>query len=393
MSCSVPALRRSLAELAAWLVLLLGCGPEPGTTPTVPNSPPDGVGGGLPDAGPADAGDGGPVDAEPPADAASSPVWLGVTPNARQEGDAPATAADELEAELTVRAAGVRAFVLFERWNELEDKGLEPLAGRVAGLRESGLHVGLCLMVVDGSKAYRPAAVQDLDWDASETASALGVLTGKIVEAMGGEIEALILGRAADRYLEAHPGESHALRALLEKAVAGATELAPASLRVGVGLSFTPAPPQDYVALASLGTVTALGYLPGLGEEPVSAQVQVAKDLDAMIALAGARPIDLVGAGFTSSAGLGSSPELQEQTLAGLFAALAPRSPSFRMVNVYALHDRAGAGCDAFAAGRGYGPDEPAARYLCEAGLRAVDGAAKPAWLALLAAAAAFASP
>jgi hypothetical protein len=330
----------------------------------------------------------------------AAPVYLALTPNPVYPADGgPPGASDLLLAELTTLAVGVRAVVLEARWSALggDAAAVAALAARVHDYAARGLRVVLLLLAVDGATVLPPPGVVTSTLDDPASIGALTSTVDAVLAAMGPELAALVVGRDVDRFAEIFPAQAPALAALLGAAVArvanasGGDMAAPLS---AVGLTFPPAAvPGAAEALLALGEAAAFTYFPSFGATQLAAEISPAKDLDAIGELAGMRPTLLLAVGHPSSAALGGSPDLQAQFLSSFFTALAPRRADFPFVSWYTLHDLPAAPCDALALAQGGSPDDPAARYLCTAGLRTEAGLPKPAWQGFVQAAAGYASP
>lgn len=317
------------------------------------------------------------------------PVYLSVTTNPLASNGVSPNASDQVIAELTAFALGVRAMHIVLRWDQFEQNDIPALTQRVNAYSQRPLQVVLELAVVDHRAARRPSPLTGTAWNAPESVAALQAAIDSLIAAVGSELDALIIGRGVDAYIEQHPGEADALRALVHAGIERASALAP-GLPNGVSLRF----PSDVDGeLAALGSMAAYRYLPGWGASPLPDDISATNDLDAMIDKAGDRPILLEAVGYTSAVALESSTTEQRDMLGAFFAALAPRRASFPYVNVFQLHDLQPASCDAYALDQGLAPSDPLVRYVCEAGLRDTQGKAKDAWTEMIEAAAELASP
>jgi len=318
-----------------------------------------------------------------------APVYLSVTTNPLASNGVSPNASDQVTADLTAFALGVRAMHIVLRWDQFNQNDIPVLTQRVNAYSERPLQVVLELAVVDHRAGRRPGWLVGAAWNAPETVAALQAALDSLIGAVGSELDAVILGRGVDAYIEQHPAEAEALRALMHAGIERLSMLAP-QLPNGVSLRF----PSDVDGeLATLGSMAVYSYLPGWGAATVPDDISATNDLDAMIEKAGDRPILLEAVGYTSALILESSMVEQRDMLAAFFAALEPRRAFFHYVNVFQLHDLQAAPCDAYALDQGLAPSDPLARYVCEAGLRDTQGEAKEAWTEMIEAAAALASP
>lgn len=322
-------------------------------------------------------------------------AWVGLEANPVHLGSGDVTPADVLLAELTTYAAGVRAVSLDVHWSELETEvGLDALAKRVADLRARGLEVVLVADVVDRRVDNRPARFDGKAWDDPEMLAAIDLTLDAVFARVGNDVTALVLGRDANVYQATFPDAAAPLLQFLTSAVTHATIARPAAPVVAVGLAFAPTPLEKLaLATASLGTASAFRYAPGLGSPAVAKATSAAKDLDAMLAIAGTRPLLMTGVRFTSAATLGATAVSQAQLFEGFFAALEPRVSSVRFVNVTRLHDWTPLECARFAEVQKLTVDDPEVLFECASGLRDGADGAKLSWQAFLKASAAYAPP
>ena len=316
------------------------------------------------------------------------PVYLGLTANALQNGDGPPSAADELLAQLTAQAAGVRLVLIDVAWDTFD---ADSLGVRIGGYADQELRVAVNLLVVDGHADRRPDDIAELDWDDAEVVAAIQTTIDSVFVAAGESLDALVIARRADAYLDDDASEAAGFASFASAAVGYAQSMGSADLDVGVGVTFMEEP--AYQALVQLGSIAAFAYFPGLGQASVPSSIAAAKDLDTMVEQAGDRAIMIQQFGFASAPALGSSVELQQQVFADFFAALAPRRLSFPFVNVHQLHDLSALACDNFAAAQGLEASSVEAQYHCVAGVRDHSGTPKAAWYPFLQAAATFATP
>jgi hypothetical protein len=383
---------RAPVVAAAALAVVAAHGCDDGDAPSSPPPTSFTTGpGGLTPAGPGGgAGMGGAGGAEIP-EGGQAPVYLGLSANPLSEQSEP-TPSEALLAELTAFAAGVRSIHVEARFGSLDSAAVAALAERLAQYTARDLRVVLTLLIVDGAAAHRPEGMEGVPWDDAALSVALDGELDAVFDAAGEHLDAVVFARALDVYLEEHPGEGGALLGLVAAAVDQVHERAPAIL-TGVGLRPSADPPPRYDEAAALGNALALSYLPGAGAAALPSDTSPAHDLDAMIALAGERPIILHALGFPSAPTLGSAPELQAQRLDAFMSALDARRSAFPLVNVVQLHDVPQPACEALLAAQGLLPDDPYGDYVCTTGLRDTTGAPKPAWQTFIQASGRFAGP
>ena len=324
----------------------------------------------------------------------ASAVRIGINPNPLHKGDGTPTASEVVFAELTSYAAGVRAVVLVAHWSDLaSEAGMTAFVAKIADAHARGLDVIATVDVVDRRVARRPAQLAALGWDHPENISSIESVLLALVAKSGGDLRALVIGHDVDVYAAIHPNEAKALQAFLTTAVS-VVQSGPNPPLSAVGLSYVGPPPNGtYAGLAAYGSALAISYAPGLGQLAVSNAAAHAKDLDAMAALAGMRPVLLTSVSFTSAAPLGATADAQAQHVTDLVAALQPRRAGFPVVNLSALYDPSPSRCAAYAKDQGLPDNHPEVTYLCNAGVRDNTGATKKAWYSFLAASATYAQP
>jgi hypothetical protein len=392
--------RLPLAVLAALAPVVLaayaGCADDAAPPGVVAVGAGGGVASGW-DAGALDAATDGRDAAPDAADAGLSPVLVAITPNPVNEGDGGPSAADRLEAELAVFAAGARATVLTRAPRDLDDAGLAALVTARDFLVAHGQSVVVNVALVDRAADGRPDDLRTRPWNDPASLEAVDALVDALVDRLGPDLAGLTFGRDVDVWLAQHPSERAAFRALVVEACTHAEKrLGPtARLGVGVGFSFEGATAPDPIfapVLAACGAAV-LSYMPGLGGTEAVPASAVAGAVDAMIAAAAGKPILLTGLGYPSATAVGSSPEKQALFFQTFFQALGPRRDAFRLVEVFELHDLAKPACAALAERQGESATGPFASYVCSTGLHAAGDQAKPAWLEVLAGASTFLSP
>ena len=377
-----------LAATLWWQPLLTGCSDD---TPNgvFGDGGALGVGGSVSDGGHGHGGGAGGGSGGVGPDPATEPVLVGVTVSATGTDGNPPSAADQLLAELTAFAAGVRVMSVDVRWNDIDPTSVSALQDKVAGYLGRGLQVVVNVLVVDGVASHQPTGLGG--WDDSASVDALQQSLDLVVDQLDGQLHAVVLGRRVDSYIDAHPSEGAGLGNLL---ASGVDQLAASGVLRGVGLSYAGVQSSSaHRALLRHGDVVALAYLPGLSQTTIPTDTSAANDLDAMIGLAGGRPIHLQQVGYASSPALGSSASLQQAQLDSFVSALDSRRHAFPLVVVHQLHDIDQLSCEALLDDLGLLADDPFGAYMCSTGLRDSDDGAKEAWTRFLQATAHYAHP
>lgn len=382
-------LARWSALACAGSIALAGC--SVGGNLEIPTAP---TGGGGAGSGAA-AGSGGAAGSESAggggASSGVSPVLVGITPT-------PSTSSPgaELEARLTVLAAGTRAVVLALPWDGVAGPEGDSLEADAAFFAEQKRRVLLRLDVVDRLVDRRPGALAGVAWDAPEMIAAAEETIDWMLESTGAEVRFLTFGRDVDVYLDAHPGERAAFVAFMKVVIAHAKVHLDAPADLALGVSFSTAAPAVEPAFADLAVasdVIGFSYLPGLGTFEAGAWSGVASTITTIADAAGKKPIVLEAAGFATDAAAAGAEDSQQKFFAALFGAVSARRSSFALVNVVELFDAEPAACSAWAEAQGAPPDGPLAAYACSLGLFSSGGSPRPAWSAVLAGAAALSTP
>lgn len=301
-----------------------------------------------------------------------------------------------LLADLQVLAAGARTVVLEIPFDAVD---AQALASDVERYAERDLSVVVQLLVVDRRVSRSPFPQAEWDDPAVQMALADAVATiaaaGAKPDTMNGdvlvpEVDAVVLGRDVGVYLDDNPDQSTSLKSLLTSGVAA---LEGEGIASGIGLSYRQPATDDDLELASKGTRLTMSYFPALSAEASTEPVTPGQALDAMIELAGGRPIILTAVGMSSATDAGSDETQQQQRLGGFFTGLEPRREAISMVVIHQLHDLDTAGCAELATSRGEEVDGEWSAVVCETGLRGHDGLPKAAWTPFLQAAANLSSP
>lgn len=413
-------LLRALALAAFWVVATVAACSD-GGEPEVqrPQGDAGGAGGsgggGKPDGGDPDAASdaGGDV---PEADAALSPLRLGIIPVPPHGADAGPSPADEKLALLDVIALGSRGVSRVERWKQLFPTPGAPAAAewtKLGGLKQlyqgSERKLLVCLALVTGTQDARPSGLPP-GWNETETRGALEALVDKVFDTFGDELQALSFGNELDRFLSTQSAKDAAdLAALVEHGLDYARQhpKRPAALLLGATFSadaLVKGPPPLVAKLLGKSDVAVATYYPLDAAFKARSPTTVAQELDALTgsvsgdggadAEAGAAlPVLLQEVGYPSAAENGSSPEQQRAFYQGLFQALASRRERFPFVSVNGFHDAEPARCADEAVSLGAPGSGVAIAARCSLGLRQADQTAKPAFSAVLDALAQYSTP
>ena len=306
----------------------------------------------------------------------------------------PPTASDFAAAYQLSYDAGSRGQVVTLTWKDLEpDSGaldLSPLISQVnAASSFPTIFVGI--QAINTVAKEVPADLADTPFDDATTIARFHVLIDRIAGALPGRITYLSIGNEVDNYLET-TSQWDSYQRFYDDAAAYAHEKMP-GVRVGVTGEFGGVTGPLRAKMAALNVhsdivvITYYALRSDLHvEDPSIARASYAAMLDA----AGGKPVVVQEIGYPASPLLGSSDSLQAAFFTDAIAEWADIDASrMPFVSLFLLHDFTPEQCDAF--GQYYGlPDNAEFEaYLCTLGLRHADGTPRPAWQAVVSAAAA----
>lgn len=286
-----------------------------------------------------------------------------------------------------VKQAGATATSLSLFWDELE-----PVPGQYSAdpdwpaianayYPSEGMRLTLTFSVIDTVADRRPEALQDLAWDDPQViaafASHLNIVLARLKDT---EILTLSIGNEVDGLLSS-PAEIAAFARFVSHARETIRRHRP-GIPVGTKLTFAGAlrDPALWQPLFETSTALQITYYPLAADFGIAHDLDVARDLDTMAALAPGLPLHVLEAGYPSE-GCRGTPTGQRAFVQDLLAS-ADAMPRVKLVSLTWLTDIPTAQVDGYAAY--YGVNAPCfARYLASLGLRDQTGRAKPAldWL------------
>ncbi|MEM7202499.1 MAG: hypothetical protein AAF628_19665 [Planctomycetota bacterium] len=300
-------------------------------------------------------------------------------------------------------AAGVSTHELSFSWAELESSpgvlDTSTLTRTLVRTQTSGLASYLVIKTIDGSTLSLPADLVHAD-DPNELAAGLTFHHPAVLARLDALIDAvapllvlsggfyLSVGDGVDGWLASRPEHLSGFAAFVTSARARARGH-DARLAVGATLRFSSIVLADQVlsAVRTASDVVAFTYYPLKPDLAVRSPDVVAADLATMRQAAQPAPLVLQAIGYPSGwSGAptnGSSPELQRQFVANVFAAIA-QDPGIRYVSFRQLADWSRSEVTRLAETHAVtAPGLP--EFLATLGLREhADGAAKPAYAQFL---------
>jgi hypothetical protein len=297
---------------------------------------------------------------------------------------------DYLDALDEVRSAGARGSFESASWSDLATKaGLAKLVDDVTSAQRRADAVLLTLKVLDTTNRTTPPDLAEQPFDSPEVERRFHALIDTLKPKLGPTLRYLSIGNEVDVYLGANPKTFDAYARFYADAVAYVHATLP-GVAVGVTGTFEGARSGFAAKLAQLNRssdVVVLTYYP-LGARFVPRPPGTATaDVAQMVSIAAGKPLVLQEVGYPSATRLSSSEDAQAQFATAVIAAWRAAGPKIPLLNWFALGDLTPQLCDSFTGYYNLPADANFSAYLCTLGLRRVDGTAKPAWSAFVAAA------
>lgn len=289
--------------------------------------------------------------------------------------------------------AGARGQVSTWTWKELEPtqgsydaSKFTDLDNAITNAVNHGMLPFVGVQLINTTVLEVPAdlASQALDSPAMQTR--FKALLDKLITPHKGKIKYLSIGNEVDAYLRQHPADWARYKAFYNAMAAYARTLDPA-LKVGVTSTADGALVQSPNEVRELNTgsdVLILTYYPiqfnAQGGVSVRGPGVVAADVDAMLALAGSRPLVLQEVGYPAATSNGSSAAQQADFVSQVFTAWKVHPDRIPFLNFFLLHDFTPQMCADFGVYYGAAGSATFADFLCTLGLREANGTPRPAW-------------
>jgi hypothetical protein len=299
-------------------------------------------------------------------------------------------------------AAGLSASEPSISWSDLaSEEGMKHVEWMLSTCHAAHLSPYLSITTINTNQLTLPESLADpadptrlaggRHFDDPEVIAQFGALLDRVVPLLvknGGFF--LSVGNEIDGYLGGHRDEATAFVHFVEAARRRAHAIDP---RLAVGATFGAGAMTDTPELVprilAVSDAAAFTYYPLNPDFSVCDPSVVAAGFDALLAASGDLPVLLQEVGYPSgympAAHNGSSPELQRQFVANVFAALRDR-PRIRFVSFLQLADWTQPEVDAFVHYYSLGAtlDARFPEYLATLGLCQSDGSPKPAYEAFL---------
>ena len=287
-----------------------------------------------------------------------------------------------------VRKAGAGATSLSIMWDEAEtEPGVYAPAFDWPAIANAyypsvDMALSLTLSLIDTVADRRPDDLKGTGWDDPVLATRFADYAARVLGPMPRvDLTAISVGNEVDVFLQRR-SDIAAFAGFLAQA-GDHLHLLRSGVPVGAKLTFAglTADPGRWQPLLDASDALMVTYYPLMADFAVRPVADVARDLDAMLALAGDKPIYILEAGYPS-AGCGAEPGGQAAFVAALMQGVRAR-PQIKLVSLTFLTDL---GADEVARYVDYYgvKAECFARYLGSLGLRNSKGQAKPALEALL---------
>ena len=239
----------------------------------------------------------------------------------------------------------------------------------------------LGIQVINTVKREVPADLSNVAFDSPQMAARFHTLLDRVLPLLGSNAKYVSIGNEVDVYLQA-TGQWSTYRAFYEDALAYVHLKRPGT-SVGVTCTFSGTNAGNLANVQALNTrsdVFIFTYYPLHGDFQGNGPNSPATDFPQMLSWTGGKPLILQEVGYPSDPLTGSSAAQQAQFVTAAFAAWRAGGAGIPFFDYFIEHDFDPPTCVALAQYYGI-PNDPAfTGYLCSLGLRADDGAVKPAW-------------
>lgn len=312
---------------------------------------------------------------------AKPPGTLSIAVNMAEDGDF-------IQAMLAAQRAGAKAVSMTIFWDDVMKDGVwapeDDFAAVANGLYPTiRMKVQLVLPLIDTVTDRRPPELRGLGWDDPAMLAAFDLYAREVLTRLDRvDFASISIGNEVDGFL-ATPEDWAAYRGFFDHASATVAGLRP-DVPIGVNLTWPglngPAAAEAR-ALAAAGDVWLVNHYSLQEGFRIGPPDQIVKDMQAMVEMAGGKPVYLSELGYPSD-GCGSTEAGQREFVEAAFAAWSEQAGQIPLVTLVWLHDISEAELARFV--EYYGVDDDCfARYLGSLGLRHHDGSDKPAfeWL------------
>jgi hypothetical protein len=247
--------------------------------------------------------------------------------------------------------AGVSRAVLDFPWVTLEpdagQRDLTPLTWQLRYFADRNVRVLLSIPAVDTFAKRVPRDLMELPLDHPRVLSRYRELLSDLLQASGDELEFLVVGNEAEVYLSFDPdgiGQWHAYRRFVAGAVQAVHAKRP-ELPVGVNVSFAGIGLPEVAEIVAEADALFTSYY-FVEDEKVSPPTQlVPDDFDAMLALAGDKPLVVKECGYPTGSSLGGSLDAQVEFVSAVFSAWDRDASRIPLVVFHRMFDRTPTDC------------------------------------------------
>lgn len=282
--------------------------------------------------------------------------------------------------------AGIQFIELPQQWDDIESSPGDYASEFIAMADEVypalGTSIVLSLNPIDTTTLRVPKHLRDKSWQSDQRIeSYCNWVDWTIAQLPNATIEAISVGNEVDVWLSTHPDQIDDY-AIFFAAVAKHIHANHPGIPVGVKMTYDGRNGDQSNDLTSIdlpADVCMLTYYPLDQTFRVRPPETIRRDFDAMVKIAGGKPIHLLETGYPSGEICGSSPARQAKYIDQLFEAWDMHIDHFRLINLVWTHDLSAA--DAESLTTYYNTDQPAfTAYLSTLGLHDHHGTPKPAW-------------
>ncbi len=198
------------------------------------------------------------------------------------------------------------------KWDEVATQGLKSVSDGVGLANLTGQKELLTIATIDTVKKRLPADLADLQWDDPVLEKRFDDLLGQVAPIVAGKISWISLGNEVNPYLTAHAEELQPYLRFLAHERDTVHRLLP-KVQVGVTITCMDSTLQSYIpkALQQGMDVTIFTYYPLDPQFKVIVPLQTKQHFDAMLDIAGDRPLLLQEIGCPTSDASGGSEAIQ----------------------------------------------------------------------------------
>lgn len=278
---------------------------------------------------------------------------------------------------------GVEASYLSLKWSDLENEqafSAKPLQDQAGISKLLGGDVVFCLKPIDTSVKCVPIALANKGFDDAQLTAAWESMLQKVVPLLPKNVKAIALGNEVDVYLGNHPEEVDSYLNLMKNARAF---LRGAGIKVPIGVITTfdglQRRPDLVKKIQSNFDVTMMTYYP-LGQTfEVLPMSSVGSHFDAMLALAGSKPLILTEVGCPAGEPNKSSEDIQADFVKTVFGQLEKHPTQITFANFFEQSDFPSQMVDMFEQYYQV-KDDKFRSYLATLGLKKSDGKPRKAY-------------